>query len=553
MNRWLILLGVLFFTVQVAAQEEPDTSRYFVYFNDKVTEEYPYTVGSPEAYLTARAIQRRFKQGIVITESDLPVNPTYINALKDEGIDVFFRSKWLNGVLIQTHFNKLPVLENLSFVDSIRLIAKGTRLKKLNQKAVPPTVFSNPPTKTADSDLQLMMLGADLMHADGVKGEGMLIAIMDNGFKGADTYTPFQHVWQNNQVLATKDFVENSGDVFQASFGSHGTSVFSIIGANYETDSTDFVGIASEADFILCVTEDNLAENTIEEYNWLVAAEFADSLGADVINSSLGYTTFDIPEHNYGTEDLDGQTAIISMAASIAAEKGMIVVTSAGNSGRRSFPGNLVSHPSDAIGILTVASVDPDFSRSDFSSIGPTTDGRIKPDIAAFGGATAVMRGSGAINRGGGTSFASPLIAGFAACIWQINPDRTSKEIMSAIRKSGHQADKPDSYLGYGVPNYVYAKDIKALNVQDILEDKVTIYPNPFRGDTLFLLTEGRFKSGMSIRLVDPKGATIYNKSFKRSQIDKNMELSIDSTVQGVYFLFLQIGNNEKVVKLINF
>ncbi|MEQ9568396.1 MAG: S8 family serine peptidase, partial [Pseudomonadales bacterium] len=255
-------------------------------------------------------------------------------------------------------------------------------------------------------------------------------------------------------------------------------------------------------------------EDRVEEYNWLLGAEFADSLGADVLNASLGYNTFDIPEHNYSKSDLDGRTAVISMAAEMAARKGMIIVTSAGNSGRRNPPENLISHPADADRILSVASVTPNFERSEFSSIGPTADGRIKPDIAAFGDGTAVMRGNGAIERGGGTSFASPLIAGFAACIWQANPERTYNEVIAAIKNSGHQDHKPDTLLGWGVPNYVYAKDVKALNVNDILEDKVTFYPNPFRGDTLFLITDGEFKEGMQIKILDPKGSLIFNQEF---------------------------------------
>lgn len=551
MNKVRILMLFLLFCGFTATSQEADTSRYFIYFSDKAGDNYPYSSTNPEAFLTQRALDRRAKQNISIKESDLPVNPTYVEELASLNVDVFFTSKWLNGALIQTHQNKIEEISALSFVDSVRLIAQGPRLSYEQQTVDIPTQFDPPTDKRADSDIQLLMIGADVMHADDIKGQNMLIAILDNGFTGVNRYEPFQHIWENQRVVGTKDFVENSGNVFQ--FGSHGTAVFSIIGAKYETDTTDFFGVAYEADFIFCVTEDNQAENTIEEYNWLLGAEYADSLGADVINASLGYNTFDIPEHNYSKDDLDGNTAIVSMAASNAAQKGMIVVTSAGNTGRRSPPGNLISHPSDAQGIMTVASVDPDFSKSDFSSIGPTADGRIKPDIAAFGGGTAIVNGSGTIERGGGTSFSSPIIAGFAACIWQLNPDRSSHEIMTSIRESGHQADSPDHILGYGVPNYLYAKEVRALNVTDILENKVTIYPNPFSGDTLFLKTEGKFPSGMTIQVIDPKGAVIFNQEFKRSEVKETMELSIDSSQEGVYYLFLQTGKDRKVVKLINF
>ncbi len=545
----LILLSSFSFS-QVAA-DLSQVNRYFIYFKDKSSDTYPYAISNPEMFLTPRAIERRSKQNIPIVSEDLPVDPSYTQGLSDVGVDVYFTSRWLNGALVNLDTTLLDDVTMLSYVDSVALVADTTRLRREQDAFIEPVQFSEPSSVDGNSDLQLFMLGADHMHLDEIKGQGMLIAVLDNGFTGVDRYTPFQHLWEADKIVATKDFVQNSGNVFQ--FGAHGTSVFSIIGANYQSTNDDLIGIAPEAEFILCVTEDNAAENRVEEYNWLLGAEFADSLGADIINASLGYNTFDIPEHDYTKDDLDGETSVVSLAASIAAKKGMIVVTSAGNSGRSGSPGNLISHPSDAIDILTVGSVTPNFLKSDFSSIGPTADGRIKPDVCAFGDGTAIMRGNGDIERGGGTSFSSPLIAGFAAGIWQSNPEWTSLEVMNAIRNSGHRAYAPDSFVGYGVPIYAYAVDGKALNVQDILSDKITVYPNPFSGDTLYLITEGVFKKGLNIKIMDPKGSLIYQESFKRRQIKERMELNIDTSEQGVYFLFLQTGNSEKVVKLINF
>ncbi|WP_425391511.1 S8 family serine peptidase [Ekhidna sp.] len=544
---WLIA----FITIAHLGVAQSQINRYFIYFTDKAGENYPYSISNPEEFLTQRAIERREKQEISIKEDDLPVSPEYVQGLRDAGIDVYFTSRWMNGALVNADTSLLDDVSQLSFVDSIAWIADTTRLSA--EKSIPdyPDSFDPPTSQSGDSDIQLIMLGADTMHEDDIKGQGMLIAVLDNGFTGVNRFTPFHHVWENNRIIATKDFVENSGDVFQ--FGDHGTSVFSIIAANYTSTDGDLIGIAPEAEYILCVTEEGGSEDRVEEYNWLLGAEFADSLGADVINASLGYNTFDITEHDYSKEDLDGKTAIVSIAAETAAKKGMVVVTSAGNSGRRNPPGNLINHPADADRILAVGSVDPNFERSAFSSVGPTADGRIKPDIAAFGDGTAVMSGNGSIERGGGTSFASPLIAGFAACIWQMNPERTANEVIAAIKNSGHLDSNPDNLLGWGVPNYMYAKDVKALNITDILEDKVTIYPNPFIGDTLYLLTDGKFNTGMTIKILDPKGSLIFNQEFKKKEIKENMELKIDSSQQGVYFLFLQTGNSQKIVKLINF
>ncbi|MEP1032448.1 S8 family serine peptidase [Ekhidna sp.] len=552
MKNSLLLVYLLFISFKMLAQDDPEISqvnRYFIYLSDKAGTNYPYSVSNPTEFLTQRAIDRRSKQGIAVDESDLPVDPSYIQGLRDAGLEVYYTSRWLNGVLVNADTTLLDEAAMLSYVDSIALIADTTRLSNEKTPIEPPTEFTAPASVEGDSDIQLMMLGADQMHTEEIKGQGMLIAVLDNGFTGVNLYTPFQHVWENNRIVATKDFVQNSGNVFQ--FGSHGTSVFSIIASKYESGDDHLFGIAYEADFILCITEDNQAENTLEEYNWLLGAEYADSLGADVINGSLGYRLFDIPSHNYDFEDMDGKTTIVSRAAALAAEKGIIVAVSAGNEGNKSW--GRITPPADAKGILTVGSVNPDFSYSAFSSVGNTADGRVKPDVSAFGSATTVVRGNGTIMRGSGTSFASPLIAGFAACIWQLNPERTVNEIIASIKNSSHQSGNPDSLLGYGVPNYAFAKDVRALNVNDILQDKVTFYPNPFNGDTLYLTADGKFKDGMSIKIMDPKGSLIFKREFKRREIEENMELTIDGSQQGVYFLFLQIGNNQKVVKLINF
>ncbi|WP_436516412.1 S8 family serine peptidase [Ekhidna sp. To15] len=552
MRNSLLIVCLLLFSFKSLSQGEDEISkvnRYFIYFADKAGDNYPYSISNPQEFLTQRSIDRRAKQNIGIDDSDLPVNPSYTQGLRDYGVGVYFTSRWLNGALVNIDTTLLDEVESLDFVDSIAWIADTTRLSNDKTPFESPTEFLDPPSVSGDSDIQLMMLAADQMHAEDIKGQGMIIAVLDNGFTGVDKYVPFQHLWENNQIIATKDFVQNSGNVFQ--FGSHGTSVFSIIASDFESEDGHLIGIAPEANYILCITEDNQAENTLEEYNWLLGAEFADSLGADVINGSLGYRLFDISSHNYTFEDMDGETTIVSRAAKWAADKGMIVTISAGNEGNKSW--RRITPPADAKGVLTVGSANPDFSYSSFSSVGNTADGRIKPDVAAFGAATTVMRGDGTISRGSGTSFASPLIAGFAACIWQLNPERTVNEVITAIKTSAHQAGKPDSLLGNGVPNYTFAKDVRALNVNDILNDKVTFYPNPFNGDTLFLITDGKFREGMSIRIMDPKGSLIFQREFRKSEIKEKMELTIDGSQQGVYFLFLQIGNNQKVVKLVNF
>lgn len=543
--KYLIIACILFYSFTVGAQ----VNRYFVYFKHKGPSEY--SLNSPSEYLTRRAIERRETQSIVIDSTDLPVNREYIYRLKEADIDVFFSSRWMNGVLIQTSPTKISMINSLPFVDSVALLAEGSRLSMESQEVEIPDTFDPPSLvdKAAQStDFQLYMLGANQMHADGYTGKEKVIAILDNGFKGANKYEPFRHLWEKDRIVGMKDFASNTGNVFQ--FGTHGTQVLSIISGKYIKDSINFSGVAPESMVVLCVTEAS-KENRIEEYNWLLGAEFADSLGADIINSSLGYTTFDIPEHNYSYEDLDGKSTIVTQAARMAASKGILVVNSAGNHGTQNW--KYVSAPADADGILSVGSVNMDFSKTDFSSFGPTSDGRLKPDVAAFGAGTVAVNGSGVFTNVGGTSFSAPLISGFAAGIWEMNPEWDKDELMEAIKNSGHQASGPDNELGYGVPNYGYIAYGRVVNVSQVFEDKFLVYPNPFNGDTLFLKIDRSFRTNLVVKIIDPKGATVYAKEFKKREIKDDLELHLQPAVPGIYYLFLQSGEDQKVVKLINF
>jgi subtilisin family serine protease len=392
------------------------------------------------------------------------------------------------------------------------------------------------------------------MHEEGFKGEGMMIAVLDNGFNGVNKISPFRHLWENKKIVATRDFVENTGNVFQ--FGTHGSIVLSVIAAQYENDTASFKGISPEAQFVLCITEDNQGENRIEEINWVLGAEFADSVGTDVINSSLGYHDFNLDVHDYSYEQLDGKTAISTIGATIAAQKGIAVVISAGNEGNnREDQWRYITPPADANGVLTVGSVDVDFSPTSFSSIGPTADDRIKPDVAALGNGAIAVQGNGNINLVFGTSYSAPLMAGFTANVWQANPEWTKDQLIAEIKRSGHTSDQPNIQIGHGVPNYNYIKSGRTLQVDDIMEDKIIVYPNPFNGDSLYISAKDGFKDDLTIRIMDPNGKTIYQADYEKKDLKKltDLELSVDTTQQGIYYLFLQSGKNKKVVKLINF
>jgi len=301
-----------------------------------------------------------------------------------------------------------------------------------------------------------------------------LIAVLDAGFTNANIISSLRHIWDEDRVITWKDFVKDGMDFFNSH--NHGSSVFSIMGG-FQPEM--LIGTAPNAEYILVRTEDGNSEYLIEEYNWICGAEFADSIGADVINSSLGYTEFNDSAQNHTYSDLDGRTAPISIAATQAARKGMIVVTSASNLG--DDPWFRIGTPADADSILAIGAVDSLGIITNFSSRGPSYDGRVKPDVAAQGRLTVAQYSAGNFVYCSGTSCSSPVVAGLAACLWQANPNSTNIEIIEAIRKSASQYFNPDSAYGYGIPDMVKA-DWLLRSPEEFEDDSFisfTLFPNP--------------------------------------------------------------------------
>ena len=548
MGRNKVLLSCLMLVAMLITSAQ---DRYMVFFSDKAN--VGYSIDHPEEFLTARAIARREKHGIAITEQDLPVDQNYINQVADKGVDVFFSTKWFNGVLAQMTASQATSVGQLSFVDSVVYIAGGTRLLTTPGTYTVAETFLDPESVNSNTEVQLAMLGADDMHEDGFEGQGMMIAVFDSGFPGVNKYKPFEHIFAEDRLVATRDFIANSGNVFQ--YNTHGASVFSNIASDY----LDVIGTAPKASFVLCVTEDVKSEYWVEEYNWLFAAEFADSLGVDVINGSLGYSTFSDKNMDYTYEDMNGQNTLVAKAANIASQKGMIVVVSAGNEGNGSW--KYITSPGDAKDILTVGSVTSGYNKSSFSSVGPTADGRIKPDVCAMGTSASIFNASlstsgettsARITTGNGTSFSSPQIAGFAAAIWQANPEWTNQEVMESIRMSGTSSLVPDSLYGFGVPKYRLAVNGATIDALDVFEDKLKVYPNPFSEDKVTLdFGDLKLKGKLEILIKDMEGKSIYHNKIDGQEIPNNLEIAIDPTVNGVYFLILRTKRFNKTVKLV--
>ncbi|MGF1534378.1 MAG: S8 family peptidase [Bernardetiaceae bacterium] len=459
MMRWFAILCLIGLSVAVLGQDT-----HLIYFTDKNNNSF--SLNRPSEFLSARALSRRERQGISLQASDLPVSPSYVAQVRNAGAAVRYTTRWLNGAIITADSATLERVRALPFV------ASGGQISF--HFSMPCDAFSHLAADLSISDedygdaqRQNAMLGIDQMNAAGLDGNGMHVAVMDAGFGRI----PEMSVFGRLRLGQTYDFVRGEENVFKG--GSHGQRVLSAMAAYLPGT---LVGGAHAATYHLFTTEDERSESRVEEAYWLIAAERADSLGVDVIISSLGYSDFDNPNYNYTPDDLDGKTALVTQAAAAAARTGMIVVTSAGNYGNR--PWQKLTFPADADSILSVAAVDLNRVPAPFSSEGFVQNGRVKPDVAAIGVGTAVWAASDQVTFSSGTSFAAPLIAALATGLWQANPERNYMEIIEAIRRSGDQFFEPDEKLGYGIPHFERANAYAVLGLPDALTG-VHVFPNP--------------------------------------------------------------------------
>lgn len=535
-SKTISCVVVIFFALGAKAQE----NRYVVFFKDKAMS--PYSPAQPLEYLSQRAVDRRISQGISVTEQDIPVNENYVQGIADAGASVFFRTKWMNGVLIQCNASIIPTLAGLPYVDHVELVAPN---KKLLSNGRTKDHQRTKSTKLATrTQAQLEMIGLDEMQVAGYKGETIYIGIFDSGFQGVDTALPFQHIFTESRVdlASSKDFVFNSADVFQ--YDEHGTEVFSVIAA-YQ-DGT-FVGGSYEATYQLYVTEDVNSEYRIEEYNWLFAAERADSSGVDVINASLGYYDFDDASMNYSKDQMDGKTTVISKAAQLAADRGIVIVCSGGNEGGVAW--QIVTAPADAKDVLGVASVNSAGQRANSSSIGPSADGRIKPDVAAMGVNTSVIKPDGSSGSASGTSLSSPLVASLVAGLWQRYPQLTNKELIDAIRKSASQATSPDNLLGYGIPNF---KAVVNYLDEQPQANPFEVYPNPVLADTLTIRPFNPERvTSCRVELLSSQGQLVHTADAGFSWLNRTYTANLSQFAAGMYYLRILWGEKRYTFKLV--
>lgn len=459
MKKIFFVIILLIICCSVPAQSP---AKYWVQFLDK--DDSPYSIERPQEFLSPRAIEKRKYYQIAINEQDLPVNDSYISQLLDLDTTMVLltRSKWLNGVTVYSEDSLI-----MSRIVQLPFVINCERTAKLQE----PEDYSYPkyqyvPEAAHPSEMvpanqydygkawaQMNLNHAQWLHYLGADGEGMVIAVLDAGFKNANMIPHFEAMRREGRLLGTKNFVFPNKSVFTT--GSHGTNVLSCIGGYKQGE---MIGSAPKASFYLAKTEDERSENMVEVDNWVAAIEWADSLGCDVLNSSLGYHDFDDKTKSFSYNDLDGKTCRASIAASIAAEKGMLICVSAGNEGSKKW--KRITPPADAENVLTVGAADVAGNHADFSSWGPTADNRVKPDANAVGYATYLAGVNGETIFSYGTSFSSPLFAGMAACLWQLFPEKNNMEIMKAIQLAGSTYTYPTDFGGFGITDFLFAYNI---------------------------------------------------------------------------------------------
>jgi serine protease AprX len=452
----------LLFVIAVVSESQAQLTRYLVKLKNKGGT--PYTFTNPLAYLSQRAIDRRTRYGITIDSTDLPVTPSYLTQIKNvPNVTVLNVSKWFNAVSIQTSdANAITTINAFPFVESVNGIAArmaGNTNTFRNKFEMEETVVSLPPsariTRTeadyydygSNSYNEIHLHNAEFLHNVGLRGQGMQIAVLDGGFFHYTTLSAFDTANATGQFLDTWDFVARESSVVEDN--SHGMSCLSTIVANIPGQ---FIGKAPKAKFYLYRTEDVSSEYPIEEHNWACGAERADSSGADVVSSSLGYGYgFGSGIPDYPRSSFDGNTNMSAIAADLAAKKGILVFVAAGNEGSNSW--HYILTPADADSAIAVGAVNTNGVVGNFSSYGPSADGQIKPDVASVGVGAVIETSANTIGLSNGTSFSCPKMAGMGTCLWQGFPEFNNMKIIRAIQQAGSIFTTPDDRIGYGIPN----------------------------------------------------------------------------------------------------
>jgi len=535
----LCVILIFFFSADSLFSQE--SQMYRLCLKDKGNT--PFSLTHPEDFLSLKSIERRQRRNLPVDSFDLPLNPAYMEAIAETGATIQTYSKWVKTVVVDvTGMEILSRLKSLPFVDTLYCVWKGNLPVKTTIDADDfplSSPFRDDIINSYGSGFtQIALNNGHLLHDAGFRGKGMSIAVLDGGFVNVDNIDFFNQ----DQIKEKKSFNHETTDMLREG-SDHGTRVLSCMLSN---KSGAMIGTAPEADYYLFRTEVVSEEFPVEEDYWIAALEYADSLGVDIVTSSLGYFTFDDSTMNHTQEQLDGQTVPISRAADLAASRGIVLLNSAGNEGADSW--RKIIFPGDAENIITVGSIDNDSTRSYFSSVGLTADGRIKPDLMALGNQASVITSYNTIVKSNGTSFSTPVMAGLTACLWEALPDLNSFEILHLLRETADHFQNPDSLMGYGIAN-VYKAYIEN---QATGFQSATISPNPV------YISISAFDNRLYINLIDNEQyngcmVEIYTALGNRilTVFDLSGSIDISSLPKGIYIVSLRIGDKQCVRKFV--
>ncbi|WP_298517555.1 S8 family serine peptidase [uncultured Kordia sp.] len=532
---------IIFIIIFIAQYSNAQTEHAWVYFADKPN--VADALANPTTILTQKAIDRKTNHNIAIDERDVPVNETYISQVKTQpGIMVRAKSKWFNCIHVLGTQTDIDNLLNLSFVSEIVYAdrslntagrsASVQRTKQMTENFETSVLFDY-----GSANNQITMIKTNKLHELDFTGEGVTVAVVDSGFSNVNTLPAFQRLRDNGDLLNGYDFVNRTSDVYAFTGSDHGTRVLSDMAGYIDGQ---FVGTAPDASYYVFRTEDVASETPVEESYWVEAIERADSLGVDVVNTSLGYTTFDDSRYNYTTDDMDGDTAFITKGGNIAVEKGLLMVNSAGNSGNTSW--GIISAPADG-DVFTVGAVNLAGNYASFSSRGRTPNIPVKPDVVALGSGSTAINATNTITFSSGTSFSAPIIAGSMACLVQAFPNRTNLELMQAVRESASIYANPNNQLGYGIPDFEMAFQTLSLPELD-LRERIQVFPNPAKTNLQINLPE-------AIRNAKLKVMNLVGKTLQTITTTTNSHnIDISQLAAGIYLLRIE-ANGDTITKKI--
>ena len=553
-----ILLYLLFFTM-IYSSASAQYSRQIIQLKNKALN--TFSLANPSQYLGSRALQRRTRYGISIDSTDLPITQRYLDSIRSvPNVQILSTSRWLNQVLIRTtDVNAINRINNFSFVQSTGAIAPVPAFMQEPVNKFTETITTTDPEPNrlqqivgdtlnyGNSYAQIHIHEGEFLHNKNFTGKGMVIAVLDAGFQSYKTITAFDSVRMQGRILGERDFVNFDNSVNEDH--PHGMQCLSIICANWPGR---MVGSAPAASFWLLRTEDVSSEYPVEEFNYVVGAEFADSAGADMISCSLGYNIFDDPQFNHSYAQLNGNTTIATKGADFAAKKGMLLTNSAGNEGSNSW--QYITAPSDADSVVCIGAVNTSGVIAGFSSRGIPTDPRIKPNVVSVGVGTVIAGFGNQPTFGNGTSYSNPNLNGLIACLWQAFPEYNNKKIMDAVYKSSDRFANPDKIYGYGIHNFKKAyRILKKEKNQTLLgaDYWLKANPNPFN-DTIKVDFAGQKDGTATIQLIQPNGTIIAEKTIiiEEQELFSTSFLNLTNLPFGSYSVRYNDGTNTKTVLL---